>query len=202
MKLPWPRLSKRFQRCWPMVRPMKKPSSTICGTSRWAFKPSHRVVGGIQAPGHGLGQAQGAFLARRQSAQTFQSPSKRQHIVFHQALGLRFERALVAAVIAVHSLRHVEPAQLLEGVVAHAVAQRCRSRRWQKTKTPRAHGRVWRGFQAGARPRAQRARIRPAWVRRGDGLGRHIGQALGGGWLMGLLLQKKEFKDFGGPARR
>ena len=45
-------------------------------------------------------------------------------MVFDQrAAGRRLHRALVAAILALHRARDVEPAQLLDGVIEHAVAE-------------------------------------------------------------------------------
>ena len=79
-----------------------------------------QLVAGLQPPGDGLGQTQSGFLARRETL-GFVKLQQGQHIVFDHAQSLRLHRALVAAVIAIDRLRHIQPANLLDGVVANAL---------------------------------------------------------------------------------
>src|SRR5207302_10662636 len=79
----------------------------------------------------------------------------------------RLDRPLVAAVIALHRARHVQPAKLLDRVVAHAavewIAPRI-SERPERGRDVRAHGRALRARRA----------LAPAALHLGAHLGVHL----------------------------
>src|SRR5687767_9346658 len=92
------------------------------GLAEMAVEALPESIVGIEMPGDGLGVRERRLLLFGIAAR-FLEVEKVFHLVLHEARGGGLDRALVAAVVALHRARHVQPAQLLDRVVAYAVAE-------------------------------------------------------------------------------
>src|SRR5712691_2438848 len=93
---------------------------------RLAEVPVHpfpeRVVS-VDVPSDRFGISERRFLALVEARRFFEIEQVLHVVLDDLAARRRFDRALIAAILALHRARHVEPAQLLYRVIAHAVLE-------------------------------------------------------------------------------
>src|SRR5438552_6385546 len=80
-----------------------------------------RIVG-IEMPGDRLGIRERCFLAVV-AARGFFEIEQVLDVLFHDPRARSLDRALVAAIVTLHRARHVQSAELLDGVVAHTLVE-------------------------------------------------------------------------------
>src|SRR5262245_43239448 len=87
-----------------------------------AMQPLPERVVAVEVPGDRLGVSERGLLALA-VARRLLEVEQVHHVILDYAGAGGLDRALVAAVIALHRARHVQAAQLLDGVVAHAAVE-------------------------------------------------------------------------------
>src|SRR6266581_4669023 len=93
------------------------------GFAEMPVEPFPERVIGVQVPGDCLGVRKRRFLALVVIAGLLEVQQVLDVILHDGAASGRLDRALIAAVFALNGARYVEPAQLFDGVVTHAVLE-------------------------------------------------------------------------------